>query len=329
MALLSIQFGIQPIVTKRYTSPNIIKSTIIFMQEIAKLCLGIVGISFGKVSWTNVVDGWTITSWLRLALLPATIYLIQNMCSLLAYQNLDAITYNVLNQTKTLSAAIMCYLLMGKRQSPVQMMALLLLLLAALVMEKVISLENLMIPYYWISGSSSSSSAKNTIMSNLSPQHFSHGVLPIMIASFLSGLAGAITQKSLQLGNRNALLFTIELCVASIILLFATSLISNDGRQIQQYGFFHEWTIYTCIPILTNSAGGILVGLVIKNAGTVRKGFALIFGIVLSGVIQSLIDVDKTLSKEDVIGGLLAALSLWMHSTNPHVATPITKRKED
>ena len=57
MALLSIQFGIQPIVTKRYTSPNIIKSTIIFMQEIAKLCLGIVGISFGKVSWTNVVDG--------------------------------------------------------------------------------------------------------------------------------------------------------------------------------------------------------------------------------------------------------------------------------
>lgn len=278
---------------------------------------------------TNQIKGWTITSWLRLALLPATIYLIQNMCSLLAYQNLDAITYNVLNQTKTLSAAIMCYLLMGKRQSPVQMMALLLLLLAALVMEKVISLENLMIPYYWISGSSSSSSAENTIMPNLSPQHFSHGVLPIMIASFLSGLAGAITQKSLQLGNRNALLFTIELCVASIILLFATSLISNDGRQIQQYGFFHEWTIYTCIPILTNSAGGILVGLVIKYSGTVRKGFALIFGIVLSGVIQSLIDVDKTLSKEDVIGGLLAALSLWMHSTNPHVATPITKRKED
>ena len=57
MALLSIQFGIQPIVTKRYTSPNIIKSTIIFTQEIAKLCLGIVGISFGNISWTNVVDG--------------------------------------------------------------------------------------------------------------------------------------------------------------------------------------------------------------------------------------------------------------------------------
>jgi solute carrier family 35 (UDP-sugar transporter), member A1/2/3 len=57
MALLSIQFGIQPIVTKRYTSPNIIKSTVIFMQEIAKLCLGIVGISLGNVSWTNVVDG--------------------------------------------------------------------------------------------------------------------------------------------------------------------------------------------------------------------------------------------------------------------------------
>ena len=257
------------------------------------------------------------------------------MCSLIAYQNLDAITYNVLNQTKTLSAAFCCYLLMKKKQSSVQMMALLLLLLAALVMEKVVPLDTLMMPYYWISSSGMGDTSNNnddvgsssSIMSNLSGRHFTHGVVPIMIASFLSGLAGAITQKSLQVGNRNALLFTIELCVASILLLLISFLSSDDGKKIKERGFFDEWTIYTCVPILTNSAGGILVGLVIKYAGTVRKGFALIFGILLSGAVQSLLDENKSLSKEDVAGGILAAISLWMHSTHPYVAAAAKKEK--
>ena len=257
------------------------------------------------------------------------------MCSLIAYQNLDAITYNVLNQTKTLSAAFCCYLLMKKKQSSVQMMALLLLLLAALVMEKVVPLDTLMMPYYWISSGMDDTSNNNnddvgsspSIMSNLSGRHFTHGVMPIMVASFLSGLAGAITQKSLQVGNRNALLFTIELCVASILLLLISFVSSDDGKQIKERGFFDEWTIYTCVPILTNSAGGILVGLVIKYAGTVRKGFALIFGILLSGAVQSLLDENKSLSKEDIAGGILAAISLWMHSTHPYVAAAVKKEK--
>src|SRR6056300_1744781 len=152
MALLAFQFGIQPIVTKKFTSPQIIKSTVIFTQEIVKLVIAMVGITLNSsTSWKEVTKGWSVTSWLRLALLPATIYLIQNMCSLLAYQNLDAITYNVLNQTKTLSAALCCYLLMNKKQSTVQMAALLLLLSAALVMEKVLPMD-MLLPSYWMSG---------------------------------------------------------------------------------------------------------------------------------------------------------------------------------
>lgn len=323
MALLAVQFGIQPIVTQKYTSNKIIKSTVVFTQETVKLIIGVVGISLGRTSWSDVTSGWTIMSWLRLALLPATIYLIQNMCSLLAYQNLDAITYNVLNQTKTLSAALSCYLIMKKKQSTVQMMALLLLLMSALVMEKIVPLDK-MLPSYWMSDNSSAGgdddNGTNNVMSNLSPRHFSHGVLPIMVASLLSGLAGAITQKSLQVGNRNALLFTVELCVASILLLLTSFVTSEDGKQIRERGFFDEWTLFTLVPILTNSAGGILVGLVIKYAGTVRKGFALIFGILLSGIVQSILDEEKTLSKEEVAGGVLAAVSLWMHATNPYVA---------
>lgn len=324
MALLALQFGIQPIVTKQYTSKAIIRSTVVFMQEATKLIIGVVGLSLGKTSWTDVARGWTFASWMRLALLPALIYLVQNMCSLLAYQNLDAITYNVLNQTKTLSAAMCCYLLMKKKQSAVQMLALILLLSAALVMEGVLPLDvKIFLPSYWMARDDDNNNHDDgSDKTVLSPRHFSHGVIPILVASFLSGLAGAITQKSLQSGNRNSLLFTIELCVASILILTASFVTSEDGKQIKERGFFDEWELTTFVPIVTNSLGGILVGMVIKYAGTVQKGFALIFGILISGVFQSLMDDEKSLTKEEVVGGMLAALSLWMHATNPYVNHP-------
>ena len=329
MSLLALQFGIQPCLTKKFTSPEIIIPTVIFTQEIVKLLMAIIGISLNtSTKWKDVTSGWSIQSWLRLALLPATMYLVQSTCSLLAYQNLDAITFNVLNQTKTLSAALCCFLLLGKRQSKLQIVALVLLLLAAMVLEGVLPLDFKYYVNYF--SNTKTADSNDTTKFSISSKHVSHGVLPIMLASFLSGLAGAITQKSLQSGGgRNALMFTMELCVASILILLVSFATSEDGKKIQERGFFDQWTILTLVPILTNSAGGILVGLVIKYAGTIRKGFALIFGILISGIVQSLIDEDKSLSKEDISGGVLAALSLWMHASFPYVAAPKTKAKAE
>jgi UDP-sugar transporter A1/2/3 len=65
------------------------------------------------------------------------------------------------------------------------------------------------------------------------------------------------------------------------------------------------------IPILTNSVGGILVGLVTKHAGSVRKGFALIFDLLLSGAIQA---GGTGVSPAQIVRGLLAATSMWLHA---------------
>jgi len=89
--------------------------------------------------------------------------------------------------------------------------------------------------------------------------------------------------------------------------------------------FFHNWTIATLIPIVTNAMGGIIVGLVTKYAGSVRKGFALIFGILLSGLLQQVFisgsEGGATLQKEQIIGGILAGISLWAHATHPYIAS--------
>jgi UDP-sugar transporter A1/2/3 len=82
-------------------------------------------------------------------------------------------------------------------------------------------------------------------------------------------------------------------------------------------GFWDGWKTTTLIPIFTNSAGGIIVGLVTKYAGSVRKGFALIFGILLSGIIQAIMQPEMKITHEQVLGGSIAALSLYLHSANP------------
>jgi UDP-sugar transporter A1/2/3 len=259
--------------------------------------------------------GWKVSTWATVAFLPAALYAVQNIAALQAYQNLDSLTFNVLNQTKTLSAALCCYLVMGRTQSPVQVMSLFLLLLSALVMERLVPLDSLF------------SADVSIEIPEWGSQHWTHGVAPIMVASFISGLSGALSQKNLQSqgGGRNPYLFSMELCAASALILSFSLVISPDGKRIAEEGFWHGWTLQTMIPILTNSIGGIIVGLVTKYAGSVRKGFALILGIFLSGLVQAMLQPDVGVSKEQAAGGVLAALSLWIHATNP----PVVKEKKE
>jgi UDP-sugar transporter A1/2/3 len=215
---------------------------------------------------------------------------------------------STLIETKTLSAALCCYLVMGRKQSLIQVLSLFLLLLSALIMERLVTFDSFL----------STPSAPKAL--EWDSTHWTQGVPPIMLASFISGLSGALSQKNLQSqgGGRNPYLFSMELCAASTLILTCSLFFSADGKRIVDEGFWNGWTMQTWIPITTNSIGGIIVGLVTKYAGSVRKGFALIFGIFLSGLFQSFLQTDVGVSKEQAVGGIIAAVSLWIHSAHPY-----------
>ncbi len=216
---------------------------------------------------------------------------------------------------------------MGKVQSPLQILSLLILFGSACIIEKILPLQ------FWkrekkVNGDVSAEKkdvgedkSKVGDLSESTKDNHTQGLLAVLLASFLSGLAGAFSQKNLQStstkGGRNSYLFTMELCVVSLIFMMCSMVRSDDGKRIRSEGFFHNWTPQTFIPIMTNAAGGIVVGLVTKYAGSVRKGFALIFGLLLSGVLQAFMEEDSKISIEQVVGGCLAGLSLWMHSAFP------------
>ena len=81
---------------------------------------------------------WTIKESLRVAGLPASVYAIQNIFYLKGAQNIDGLTFNLINQTKSVSAAIFLFFVMGKQQSLQQVFALCLLFSVGVV----ISLDN-------------------------------------------------------------------------------------------------------------------------------------------------------------------------------------------
>jgi UDP-sugar transporter A1/2/3 len=326
MSLLALQFGLQPSLTRKFTPKTINRSTVVFTQDIVKFFMAGAAILVTG-GWADAIVGWNVRAWLTVAGIPALLYLVQNFATLIAYQNLSPLTFNVLNQTKTLSAALCCYLLMGKVQSRLQIVSLLILFSSACVIEKILPIR------FWKSKDAASPiengaevEDKSQELKSVNRDNHTQGIFAVLLASFISGLAGSFTQKNLQsaaggvAGGRNSYFFTMELCVVSLSFMVMSMIRSDDGKKIRENGFFHQWTPTTIIPILTNAAGGIVVGLVTKYAGSVKKGFALIFGLLLSGILQAIMSKDGDggkISIEHVVGGCLAGLSLWMHSAFP------------
>ena len=75
----------------------------------------------------NQLKGWTVTVCVKAAAVPAVIYAFQNQLMQLAYRNIDGLTFNLVNQSKTLFTALCLYLLMGAKQSGMQLVALFML----------------------------------------------------------------------------------------------------------------------------------------------------------------------------------------------------------
>ena len=149
----------------------------------------------------------------------------------------------------------------------------------------------------------------------------------------MSGLAGAFSQKGLQQtggAGRNAYLYTMEVSgISAICIVFSiifdkirerTQINGYDKDQKEKHGtqnnFFEYWTLSTMYPIVLKAFGGVLTALVHKNAGSVAKGFALICGLVLSGIIQTMID-KESLSVDQIVGIILVNVSSWLHFSTP------------
>jgi solute carrier family 35 (UDP-sugar transporter), member A1/2/3 len=209
MLCLALQYGLQPLLQKACIDRHTVnKVSLLVVAEVVKIVICLSMILSRKGAFADITSTWTLRTSLKAACLPAALYAVQNWLSQIAYQNLDSLTFNLLNQTKTLSAAVCLYVVMGRRQSGPQLVALMLLLVAALLLN-----------------SRSDSTAKGSVQ-------WESGIAPLLGASLLSGFSAAVTQKTLQVKGRNSFLLSLELAVYGIITLVLSTIASGDSYQV-------------------------------------------------------------------------------------------------
>jgi solute carrier family 35 (UDP-sugar transporter), member A1/2/3 len=148
-------------------------------------------------------------------------------------------------------------------------------------------------------GPSNASGSSN----NVDLSSYNLGLLSVAIASLLSGLSTALTQKALTTSKpRSPIFMSAELAFFGIIILFLNLLfVHNDIPKSETggYNLLINWNLSTLIPVISNALGGIVVGQVTKVAGGVVKGFALIAGLLITGFTSYLID-HKPLGSKDL-----------------------------
>ncbi|CAM9481477.1 unnamed protein product [Hapterophycus canaliculatus] len=335
MSVLALQFGLQPVLQKACVDThNVDRMSFIIIVELTKMlvCVSVI-LSGGPRSYRPILESWTLRGSLATAALPAAGYALQSWLSQLAYTNLDSLTFNLLNQTKTLFAALCLYLVMGKKQSYQQLFALSLLLGAALLLnagdgsggEHVTDdNDDGAIGAPGGTGGETDLFTSDVLEAEADFMRLWLGVLPVMLAALLSGFLGAVTQRTLQRDRRNASLLSLELAVYGVAVLLLTSGLGVDrlqpkagaGGRSWLDGLFQGWTKLTWLPVLSQAAGGLVVGQVTKHAGSVKKGFALIGGIVLTAIVQNTLE-RSALTRVHWIAAVLVAGGTYLHSSRP------------
>ena len=376
-----------PRISKKYVSPKTNKESVALVEEVVKMSMGIGGFLLTECSPWNMnsssntattaamnvggmgiwktflhnfqskTSNWSIESSLLAAGLPSALYAIQGVLTYTSYQHLDSLTFNGLTQMKTLSAALCCYLVLGKVQSHIQILALALLSLSTLIFQG--RLDRFLFRLFDTNKNHNNNSKKNDDLKTeekkeMEPSQSSSssskaidsrkrlflGIIPCLAATFLSGLAGAFSQRSLQtiVGSmeRNAYFYSAEISFFSAVCLLVSMsfkrIVRNDNngssssssfstskyntKEHKKVGYFDHWTWRTFVPIFVKATGGILTALVHKHSGSVMKGFALVLGLVFSALLQTVLD-GEDLTMGQLIGTALVLLSSWLHFTSP------------
>lgn len=333
MLLLALQYAILPKLSKTYIRKDASKVQTALTEEVAKstlaLSLFVVCSSTERIHTT--LAEWNMIRSLTMAGLPAILYAVQGVLQYQSHQYLDSVTFNGLQQTKILSAALFCFLLLQKTQSIQQIIALLILFWSSLLFQAPVGTNK-------NDKTKSLASLSTNKTSTTLTTRFKLGIFPCVMASIVSGLAGALSQRGLQQQKRVAassryitdpFFYALEVSFYSAVTLLVMPYLgrlANRRQQPQQQKVtkndklvkpvltlpFDKDAMWMLIPTVCKALGGILTVLVHQNSGTVSKGFALTFGLVLSACFESAFTgIAMTVSQ--IIATIMVVAASWLY----------------
>lgn len=239
------------------------------------------------VSTVFAGDSWKLA-------VPAAMYTLQNSLQYVAVSNLDAATFQVTYQLKILTTAIFSVIMLGRVLSVKKWAALALLMagvaivqLPQAVPEPAAEASKAAEAKRWLQ----SIARRAGVPTDESDMNPSLGLMAVLIACALSGLAGVTFEKILKQSSsaKQASLWirNCQLSFWSLFPAFFVGIVFVDGKNIAEDGFFagYNWVVWMAIAF--QAAGGIIVALVINYADNIAKNFATSLSIIVSCVASA------------------------------------------
>jgi UDP-sugar transporter A1/2/3 len=242
---------------------------------------------------------------------PAICYTVQKNLLFVAVSNLDAATYQVAYQGKILTTALFSVILLGRKLSWNQILALLLLLAGVALVQ--------------LSSDDHHSHHHDKIAETAAAQdNHLFGYLAVLGACFTSGFASIYFEwvlKGGRAGESAPPLPWYDIWVRNFQLaMFASSgaalgVAGGDHRSVEASGLLQGFTPLVWLVVFLQAFGGIVTALVIKFADNILKNFATAVSIVSSVVVSTLfLGFDVTVGF--VIGASLVMAAVVLYTSN-------------
>lgn len=281
LVLLTVQ-NAGAVLLMRYTrsipgETEFVTQTAVMMQELLKgmACVFILLNTEGTLSsaWAQPVEA------LKTAV-PALLYLGQNNLQYVAVGLLDAATYTVAYQTKTIWSGIFSIFLLGRTLLPHKWVGLI-MLSGGIAAVQVAGIQT--------SAAKDAKEVEGMEGEGMTAEQAQRawGFAVILLAAALSSMAGVYFEKILKGVKVSLWTRNLQLAAYSVITSFVPLLVSGEWYIIQEKGFFHGYTNMTWVCIIMNAGGGLLVGTVIKYADAVTKDVAIGASIVFSSIAST------------------------------------------
>lgn len=131
----------------------------------------------------------------------------------------------------------------------------------------------------------------------------------------LSGFTSIYFEKMLKGADISLWMRNVQMSLLSIPLGIATCL-ATDFNNITSKGFFHGYDWFVVYLVLLQTCGGLLIGLVMRYADNILKGFATSLSIIIS-CIASVYLFDFDLTAQFAIGVMIVIGSIYLYGHVP------------
>lgn len=302
--------------TRPTEGPTYRATAAVLMAELLKLpfCVAMTVQTVGSLRAALAVIAHEVVGNFRDTLkcsVPAIAFTMQSNLLFIALANLEAPTYQVTYQSKTVCTAIFSRLLLGRQLKQSQWMAVLLLCLGGVLVSDLRG------------GAKRGESGQ---------QSFAAGIAAVLSAAVLSSSSSVYFEMMLKKPSVSTVTSAASLWLRNIQLgcfaipLSAAAMWLNDGEFLTAHGWLCGFDGVVWLIVLLNGLGGLLVAATMKYADNVVKCFAAALAIV-SGTLLSVPIFGFALSPMFAFGFACTVSASVLYSSAPDWSVPCWRRE--